>query len=61
MHLFTINMCVNANRDNIHIAFGHILIVNRCIYDPGHVGIKIYGINGYVKTYLKESMIDTEA
>ena len=39
-------ICPNAMWILSLLAFTHILIVNRCIYDPGHVGIKIYGING---------------
>ena len=32
------------------------MIIYRCINSPFHDGIKIDGINGYDKTYLKQKM-----
>ena len=53
-----------ANNTNVQMQYGHylywnfshILIIDKCINDLFHGRIKIYGINGYNKTYLKQNM-----
>ena len=39
------------------LAFAHRAIIYRCINAPGYDKIKIYGINGPNKTYLKNKFM----
>ena len=49
------NQCICANEKWIWyvLLFTHRLITDIWIIYPDHVRIKIYGINGAIKTYLK--------